>query len=208
MRSPQPWPFGSLKMFGYQQIMIDPPWPFEHRSERGEEKSFKRHYGEMSIDDIKALRIGELAMAPAMIKLWCCSPTMPHAYDVLDAWGFRYGFTGTWVKQTKHGKTAFIPGYLHRGGAEFFLVGFIGHPPIEPARERNVIFGMVREHSRKPEEAYAWCERYFPSARRVELFSRATRPGWDTWGYEAGKFDPVVSVQEKPPDEPAQPEAA
>lgn len=51
----------------------------------------------------------------------------------------------------------------------------------------------MREHSRKPEEAYTWCEQYLPGAlRRVELFSRTSRPGWDTWGLEAGKFDPVV----------------
>ncbi|NWG72780.1 MAG: DNA methyltransferase, partial [Parvularculaceae bacterium] len=43
-------------------------------------------------------------------------------------------------------------------------------------------------------EAFAWCERWAGEVRRVELFSRQTRPGWDSWGFEAGKFDPVVQV--------------
>ncbi len=192
----KPWPFGELKTFGYDLIMADPPWPFEHRSERGEEKSFKRHYGEMPMADIRAMRVSELAIAPAVLFLWCTSPRMSEAYDVVEAWGFRYGFTGTWVKLTAHDKIAFIPGYTNRGGAEYFIVGLLGRPDIAGAKARNVIFGKVREHSRKPEEAYAWCEAYLPGAlRRVELFSRASRPGWDTWGHEAGKFDPVVSLQ-------------
>jgi N6-adenosine-specific RNA methylase IME4 len=33
-----------------------------------------------------------------------------------------------------------------------------------------------------------------PDAFRVELFSRQSRPGWDTWGLEAGKLDPVVTL--------------
>jgi hypothetical protein len=35
-------------------------------------------------------------------------------------------------------------------------------------------------------------------ARRVELFSRTSRPGWDTWGYEAGKFDATVTLRARP----------
>ena len=54
---------------------------------------------------------------------------------------------------------------------------------------RNLIEGEAREHSRKPEVAYRAAEALLPGARRLELFSRASRPGWETWGDEAGKFD-------------------
>jgi len=30
-----------------------------------------------------------------------------------------------------------------------------------------------------------------PDAKRLELFSRQTREGWDTWGHQAEKFDEV-----------------
>ena len=53
---------------------------------------------------------------------------------------------------------------------------------------RDILEKLAREHSRKPEEAYAWAEAYMPGARRIELFSRTRRPGWDCWGNEAGKF--------------------
>ncbi|MFP4045432.1 MAG: MT-A70 family methyltransferase, partial [Rhodosalinus sp.] len=50
---------------------------------------------------------------------------------------------------------------------------------------------LVREHSRKPDAGYAAAEALMPDARRLELFSRATRPGWTSWGNEVGKFDAV-----------------
>jgi N6-adenosine-specific RNA methylase IME4 len=47
-----------------------------------------------------------------------------------------------------------------------------------------VIEAAVADHSRKPIEAYAAIDRMFPGLRRVELFARAPRPGWDAWGNE------------------------
>lgn len=47
---------------------------------------------------------------------------------------------------------------------------------------------MLRQHSRKPDEAFAAAEMLMPSAQRIELFSREARPGWEAWGNEIGKF--------------------
>lgn len=33
-----------------------------------------------------------------------------------------------------------------------------------------------------------------PGARRADVFSRQTRPGWESWGDEATKFDELVRV--------------
>ena len=51
------------------------------------------------------------------------------------------------------------------------------------------IEAKVREHSRKPDEAFEAAENLMPDARRIELFSRQLRPGWTVWGDEVGKFD-------------------
>lgn len=56
--------------------------------------------------------------------------------------------------------------------------------PRNTRGERNIIVGEAREHSRKPEEAYAWCERWMPGARHAELFARQVRPGWAAFGDE------------------------
>jgi N6-adenosine-specific RNA methylase IME4 len=46
-----------------------------------------------------------------------------------------------------------------------------------------LIVSPVREHSRKPDEAHERIERLLVGPY-VELFARAVRPGWVTWGNE------------------------
>lgn len=208
---PKSWPFGPLRHFSYDFAMIDPAWPTKMRSAKGERKSYARHYGSMSWDDIYALPVGQLLAPDAFVFLWCTWPLILYGGDperhyinadasyspqgrCLKEWGLRYVTGGAWFKRTKYGKPAFGPGYRMRSTCEPFILGINGHPENSKSA-RNAIEGLAREHSRKPEEAYSWAQTYMPGARRVELFSRTARPGWDTWGYEAGKFDPVVSLQ-------------
>lgn len=84
-------------------------------------------------------------------------------------------------------------GYVLRSAAEVFLIGRFGEPKTLNRGTRNVIEAPRREHSRKPDEAYAACEGLFPALRRADLFSRQSRPGWDSWGNEATKFDPAAA---------------
>lgn len=198
-----PWPFGALRPLSYELIFADPPWPTQMRSPKGEKKSPAAHYHLMSFDEIKALPVGQLAAPDCVLFLWGVWNLLLQGSDpfnrhfdcgrsplgeVIQSWGFRYVAGGAWHKRTVHGKTAFGTGYRVRSACEPFLIAVIGNPKTSRA-ERNLIDGLAREHSRKPEEAYAWCERYMPNARRVELFSRSSRPGWDAWGHETGKFD-------------------
>jgi N6-adenosine-specific RNA methylase IME4 len=111
----------------------------------------------------------------------------------MKAWGFRYVSGGAWLKRKQRGGVAFGPGYRVRSACEPWLLGIYGEPENSRSH-RNFIDGLAAGHSVKPQEAYTWCETYMPGARRVELFSRTPRPGWDTWGNEAGKFEPVVTL--------------
>jgi N6-adenosine-specific RNA methylase IME4 len=110
--------------------------------------------------------------------------------------GLTFARTGVWLRVSDHKprKQAFGTGYVLRCAGEPFLIGTIGNP--RTARNvRSVIEGPIREHSRKPEEAYAEAEKLMPRARRADLFSRQTRPGWTSWGNEAGKFDGLEGGQ-------------
>jgi hypothetical protein len=113
--------------------------------------------------------------------------------EVVRAWRFEYVTMGTWAKRTKTGKLRWGTGYRLRSTSEPFLIGVRG----SPKNARNVpshIDGLAREHSRKPEEAYAAAERLMPHARRADVFSRQRRPGWDSFGDEDGKFDEVAAL--------------
>jgi len=174
----------------YSLIMADPPWAFRAYSERGLGKSPQAHYLTMSLDDIKALPVASLATPDAILWLWATNPMLPQAFEVVDAWGFQFKSAGHWVKRTTTGKLAFGTGYILRSAGEPFLIGTRGKPQTTRS-VRSVIEGPVREHSRKPDEAYQAAEALMPGARRLDLFSRESRPGWDAWGAEAGKFDPA-----------------
>jgi N6-adenosine-specific RNA methylase IME4 len=185
------WPFGSLSPRSYHLIMADPPWHFEVRSEKGEEKSPQAQYSTMSLSDIAALPVADLAAEDCLLWLWATAPLLPQQLEIMAAWGFRFLTTGVWVKTTKTGKLAFGTGYYLRNAHEPFLIGARGSPERVP-NVRSVVMAEAREHSRKPDEAFAAAEKMRPAVvnpRRCELFSRESRPGWETWGNEAGKFD-------------------
>jgi N6-adenosine-specific RNA methylase IME4 len=182
------WPFGSLQPLAYQLLMADPPWHFKLYSELGSKKSAQGQYRVMSLDDIAALPVDQLAAPECVLFMWSTFPMLPQAFGVMEAWGFTYKTGGVWHKRTKNGKTAFGTGYRVRSAAEPWLLGVIGNPKT-PRTHRNLIEGLARQHSRKPSEAYSWCESYMPEARRADLFAREQRRGWDAWGAEATKFN-------------------
>ncbi len=183
------WPFEPLLPFRYGVIMADPAWLFELWAESGEHKSPQKHYDCMTLPQIMGLPVGHLAAGDSVLFLWATWPMIRQAFQVMDAWGFKYKTGGAWHKKTKHGKTAFGTGYIMRSACEPFLIGTIGKPDQKSFRERNLIEAKTRGHSRKPTETHEMLERMYPHAWKAELFSRCNRPGWDAWGNETGKFD-------------------
>lgn len=178
----------------YGLIMADCPWSFQTYSDKGKEKSADRHYKCMALDDIKSLPVAELAAPDCSLFFWATAPLLPKAFEVIDAWGFTYKSMGFWRKTTAKGKEAFGTGYVVRCAGEPFLIATRGRPK-NSRRHRNVINGLAREHSRKPDEAYRWCESYLPDARRLDLFGRQRRDGWDIWGDQPNCFAPEKSCE-------------
>ena len=182
-------------MFGYDLIVADVPATFELRSAKGEAKSPQAHYDCMTLDELKALPVGHLCGVNTWLLYWTCAPLLREAFDVVEAWGFEYRTRFSWAKRTKNGRPAIGPGYIVRSRHEDILVCAIGSPRY--AKPLDSLFdGVRREHSRKPEEFYKRVEAFAPKARRCDLFARASRPGWDTWGREATKFDAPIGAAE------------
>jgi len=182
------WPFDPLPAMSFDLVMIDIPWTFKLYSAKGEQKSAQAQYPTMTLAEIKALPVAHLARGDAVLFMWATWPLLPQAMATLETWGFKYASGGVWHKRTPKGKTAFGTGYRLRSASEPWLLGTVGKPKTSRSH-RNLFEGLARQHSRKPNEAYAWCESYMPHARRADVFSRETRPGWESCGNEAGKFD-------------------
>ena len=188
-----PWPFHAMPMFSFDVIMADPPWSFDNWSEGGNAKNAKAQYECMPTADIKRMPVGHLAAGDCWLWLWATYPMLPEAIEVMNAWGFKYVTAGPWVKRGASGKLAMGTGYVLRSCSEIFLIGKNGEPKTHARDVRNVLEAPRREHSRKPDEAYAMAEKLFGPGRRADLFSRESRPGWTSWGNEAKKFDAVAA---------------
>ena len=74
-----------------------------------------------------------------------------------------------------------------RNAGEPFLIATRGAPKTSRS-VRNTIYGLARQHSRKPEECFREAEKLMPEAQRIELFSRQHRSGWKVWGNETDRF--------------------
>lgn len=188
-RSLPNWPFAPLTPQAYSLIMIDCPWHFKTRSKLGEAKSPQAYYRTMTIEEITALPVADLASDDCILWMWGTAPMIDVQISIMKRWGFKFSTSGVWVKFTKHGKLNFGTGYFLRNCHEIFLIGTRGDPEITARNIRSVIMAPAREYSRKPDEAYEAARRMMPYGRAADVFSRETRDGWETFGDEAGKFD-------------------
>lgn len=182
------WPFGDLMPHSFDMIMADFAWEQQFRSSKGTKKAPQAHYRTMSLDEGMRLPVQDLAAPNTVLWLWAINPMLDKAFTLMSAWGFEFKTAGTWLKMTKHGKVHFGTGYILRGSNEPFLIGTRGAPQTTKS-VRSGFQAKVRRHSEKPEEAFEAAERLMPKANRLELFSRTDRPGWTSWGDQAGSFN-------------------
>lgn len=183
------WPFAPLDRNAYSLVMLDCPWTFATYSPKGWGKSAQKHYGCMTMDDIAALPVRDLAAEHCLIWAWCTAPLLDKQIDIVKGWGARYISSGVWVKTTKSGGLAFGTGYSLRNCHEAFVLAAFGRPKVASRSVRSVIMAPVREHSRKPDAAYLAAKALIPEGRAADIFGRESRPGWESWGNEAGKFN-------------------
>jgi N6-adenosine-specific RNA methylase IME4 len=177
----------------YGCIYADPPWAFAVRSRKGEGRSASRHYSTMSLDDIKALPVADLAAPDCVLIMWVTDPFLRLGFDVLEAWGFQYKTVAFyWAKQNKNNDDWFMGGgYWSRANPEQALLATRGSPKRLAKDVRRLVVSRRREHSRKPDEIYPAIERLV-AGPYCELFARQQRPGWSSWGLETSKFDAVA----------------
>ena len=177
---------GGFCMKKYQIIYADPPWNYKVYSKKGLGRSAESHYPTMSIEDICALPVGNLADKDCALFLWVTIPCLLEGLSVLKAWGFTYKTVGfVWVKQNRKADSLFWGmGYWTRSNVELCILATKGHPKRINAAVHQVIVSHIEEHSKKPQEARERIVSLMGDLPRIELFARQSTPGWDVWGNE------------------------
>lgn len=144
----------------------------------------------MSLADIKALPVGDIAEKDSVLLMWVTDPFLELSFEVLKSWGFRYKTVGFyWVKTGKSGKPCIGQGYWTRANPEQCLLATRGNPKRIAKNVERLIVAPRREHSRKPDEQYDRIQRLV-GGPYCELFARQRWPGWETWGNQTDKFEP------------------
>ena len=158
----------------YKTIYADPPWTFRHRTTRGAVP-----YSTLSVRQLKDMgpQIQNFAAPKAHLYLWSTDSHVGDAFQVIEAWGFRYIQIITWFKN----RTGL--GFYFRHHTEQLLFAVRGQLPLRRRDLPNYFVEPRTQHSRKPEAAYRLIEVASPSPR-LELFARHRREGWDAWGDE------------------------
>ena len=170
----------------YSVIYADPPWQYKVYSKKGMGRSAESHYPTMSIEDIKALPIANLADKDCALFLWVIFPCLLEGFEVIKAWGFSYKTVAfVWVKQNKKADTLFWGmGYWTRSNVEICLLATKGRPKRVHAGIHQVIVSHIEEHSKKPIEVQKRIIQLMGDVPRLELFARRKAEGFDVWGNE------------------------
>jgi len=175
--------FAAERLGKFPVLYADPPWRYENPPMGGSNRSIENHYPTMTLEEICALRINDIAHENAVLFMWATNPKLYECMKVLDAWGFTYRTDMVWVKD-KIGM-----GYHVREQHESLLIakrGELPPPPVE-ARCSSVIAAPRLDHSAKPPIFYDLIDNMYPGIRKIELFNRygLNRPGWAVWGNQA-----------------------
>lgn len=169
-------------------ILIDPPWAFRTYSRKDVVPARgAQPYPTMTLDEIAALPVGDLAARDCALFLWK-SDSLPLAPAALaSAWGFRIVTDNVfvWVKPS------IGLGYWSRKRSESAALLVRGKPKRLSGGVDQVIETPRREHSRKPDCVHDRIESLV-AGPYLEMFARKSRRGWYTWGNEATKFDEDV----------------
>lgn len=183
----------------YDIIYADPPWRYQDKTCEG---ACEKHYQTMSVDEICALPVANLAAKDCTLFMWATYPQMQEALKVIAAWGFKYktiafqwvklnrsvklnNFTIATVQDILHKACFFGLGRWTRGNTECCLLATKGKPHRENNAVSQLIFAPFTKHSSKPPEARDRIKTLMGGGTQtIELFAREQVEGWDCWGDE------------------------
>jgi site-specific DNA-methyltransferase (adenine-specific) len=180
-------------MSKYGIIYADPPWHFNNKVDNAFDKkkgvtrtlNINNYYSTMKNEDIAALSVSKHLAEDAACFMWATDTHLPYAIEIMKTWGFKYvTIAFVWKKITAGGKTRSNLGPWVNKNCEICLLGTRGK--MLQYKKDNKIQQLVEaertSHSTKPEEVAHRIEKMFPDLKKIELFARRHRPGWDVWG--------------------------
>lgn len=202
----------------FDVIMADPPWPYKSpralvgnagrgsdggRAARMIQVDVSQHYDVMTVEQIKALPVAQVAKKDSLLFLWTTNPFLADgiAVEVVRAWGFTPKSILTWAKVQADGRTPSMKtGHWFRSASEHMIFAVRGKVRRPADFEAMPTWRPVKRgpHSQKPDAFYVMAEKTIPQGDYLEMFARCPprNQRWTVWGNE------VSSTFQFPPSDP------
>lgn len=172
----------------YELIVADPPW----KQAKGGKKSVRENssgrpldYPVCSLEEIKEhLKAADaLTSDNAVLFLWTIDKYLFEAEEMAKELGYKLHARMIWNKVTG------IPAaFTVRYGHEYLLYMYKGKLVPVATEERGKIHTVfteqVKRHSQKPEISFEIINRLYPELKKLEMYARLERVGYDCWGNE------------------------
>ena len=160
-------------------LYVDPPWAYDNQSTRA---STHNHYATMTVDEICAFPVRQLAAPQSHLHLWTTNAFLFECPKIFEAWGFTFKSSFCWVKPIMG------LGNYWRNSHELLLLGVRGGLTAQHHGLRSWVEAPRAEHSAKPERIRDLIEQISPGPY-LELFGRSSVPGWTVWGNQCFPTD-------------------
>ena len=171
----------------YQIIVADPPWDVGRGPDwNNSGPSRQLPYPTMTIDEIKALPVKNIAHQDCHLYLWTINKYIKESYDIATAWGFNASCMLTWIKP-RHGIGL---GGTYVQTTEHLLFCRRSNLKAQERIDTTWFLHKRLKHSEKPTMFMDMIVKVSGDLPRIELFARPWTPlfqacgGWDVWGNE------------------------
>lgn len=151
-------------------------------------------YPILSLETIKEhlTQAVSLTTANSILFLWTIEKYLFQAESMAKELGYRLHSRMIW------NKVVGIPAaFTIRFGHEYLLYMYRGKFTRIDVKERGKIHSVfterVKKHSQKPEISFEIINRLYPNLKKIELYARNKRDGYDCWGNEVGDVTKGVS---------------
>jgi N6-adenosine-specific RNA methylase IME4 len=173
----------------YDLIVADPPWKQSKggkKSVRPKSSGTELDYPVCTLDEIK----DHLKQATSLCQgdnsilfLWTIDKYLFEAQEIAESLGYKLHARMIWNKVNG------IPAaFTIRFGHEYLLYMYRGKLTPVDLNERGKIHSVftekVQKHSQKPDISYEIINRLYPNLKKLELYARQERDGYDCWGNE------------------------
>jgi N6-adenosine-specific RNA methylase IME4 len=165
----------------FRVVYSDPPWDYGHHSQPDYQTDPRDYYPPMKLQEICDLPVKDWVEDDAVLFLWVPAPMLKKSFEVVEAWGFEYKENFVWHKM-KHNM-----GHYNSVRHEHLLICTRGACTPDVKRLFPSVQSIKRsgKHSQKPAEFYDIIETLYTHGRKLEIFARSKREGWEVYGHRA-----------------------